>query len=126
MKSNELKSLAKELTNIPIFNLTDESNELRVNCITNILHITPSNKMKADALKQWQTKIPDSKANPQSWHYSFKKFAARDLNKRFKKNYKTNMDDYSWAGWAAVKMTSDTVARTKIISAKKYVKLFKN
>ncbi len=24
------------------------------------------------------------------------------------------MDDYSWAGWAAVKMTSDTVARNNI------------
>ena len=125
VKSKELKSLAKELTDIPIFNLTDESNELRVNCITNILHITPSSKMKADALKQWQTKTPDSKANPQSWHYSFKKFAARDLNKRFKKNYKTNMDDYSWAGWAAVKMTSDTVARTKIINAKNMLNYLK-
>ena len=30
------------------------------------------------------------------------------------KNYKIPMDDNSWAGWAAVKMTSDAVARTKI------------
>jgi len=125
VKSEELKNLAKKLTNIPIFNLTDESNELRMNCITNILHITPSSKMKADALKQWQTKIPDSKARARSWHYSFKKFAARDLNKRFKKNYKTNMDDYSWAGWAAVKMTSDTIARTKIINAKNMLNYLK-
>ena len=28
------------------------------------------------------------------------------------------MDDYAWAGWAAVKMTSDSVARENISDAK--------
>ena len=34
------------------------------------------------------------------------------------------MDDYSWAGWAAVKMTSDTVARTQITNSNKRLSLF--
>ena len=126
LNSQQLTKLAKLLTNTPIFNLTDESDELRLNCIPNILHITPSNKMKSDALKQLRVKKPDSNANPQSWHYSFVKFAARDLNKRFKKNYKKKMNDNSWAGWAAVKMTSDTIARTQISSAKKILKYLKD
>ena len=126
VKSEKLKSLAKELTDIPIFNLSDESNELRINCITNILHITPSSKMKSDALEQLKIKKPESKAMAQSWHYSFVKFAARDLNKRFKKNYQVKMNDHSWAGWAAVKMTSDTVARTQITNSKEMLNYLKN
>jgi hypothetical protein len=36
------------------------------------------------------------------------------------------MDDYSWAGWAAVKMTSDTVARTQITNSKEMLNYLKN
>ena len=126
LSSKKLEGLAKQLPNTPIFNLADQSNELRQNCISNMLHIIPSNQMKNDALKQWHVKEPDSKANPQSWHHSFVKFAARDLNKRFKKNHKIYMDDHSWTGWAAVKMTSDTVARTGIINSKDMLNYLKN
>jgi hypothetical protein len=118
LNTEEFTKLTRQLANTPVFNLTNGSDGLRRNCINNALHIIPSNKMKADALEQWQTKNSDSKAKAQAWHYSFIKFAARDLNKRFKKNHKAKMDDYSWAGWAAVKMLSDTVARTQIITAK--------
>ncbi len=126
LNASQLKKLAKQLTDTPVFNLVDESNELRLNCISNILHIAPSSKMKSDALEQLQIKKPNSNANPKSWHYSFVKFAARDLNKRFKKNHKVNMDDDSWAGWAAVKMTSDTVARTQITNSKEMLGYLKN
>ena len=126
LDSKQLISLAKQLNNTPVFNLTDESDDLRRNCIANILHIAPSNKMKSDALKQLEIKKPASKANAQAWHYSFVKFAARDLNKRFKKNYQVKMNDHSWAGWAAVKMTSDTVARTQITSPDDMLKYLKN
>ena len=36
------------------------------------------------------------------------------------------MDDDSWAGWAAVKMTSDTVARTQITNSKEMLGYLKN
>lgn len=124
--SKKLRVLAKQYNNTPVFNLADESNELRHSCIGNILHITPSNKMKSDALEQLKIKKPESKAMAQSWHYSFVKFAARDLNKRFKKNYQVKMNDHSWAGWAAVKMTSDTVARTQITNSKEMLNYLKN
>ena len=126
LNSKQLKNLANQLTDTPIFNLADENDELRLNCIKNILHITPSSKMKSDALMQWETKEPNSKAIPQAWHHSFVKFAARDLNKRFKKNHNTYMNDHSWAGWAAIKMTSDTVARTEITDSKKMLNYLRN
>jgi hypothetical protein len=107
-------TLSEQLPDTPIFNLTIDDDSLRTACISNALHIIPSNSMKADAMAQWHKKEAGSHANAQAWHPDFVKFAARDLNKRFKKNQKTAMDDHSWAGWAAVKMTSDTVARTKI------------
>ncbi|MCZ6803651.1 MAG: hypothetical protein O7D86_06915 [Proteobacteria bacterium] len=111
---NTFTKLSQQLTDMPVFNLTIENDSLRTACVNNALHIIPSNSMKADAMMQWQKKEAGSHANAQAWHPDFVKFAARDLNKRFKKNQKTEMDDYSWAGWAAVKMTSDTVARSKI------------
>ena len=36
------------------------------------------------------------------------------------------MNDHSWAGWAAVKMTSDTVARTQITNSKEMLNYLKN
>ncbi len=111
-------TLSEKLSSTPVFNLTIEDDTLRTACLNNALHIIPSQSMKADAVSQWTKKKPDSKAIAKTWHPDFVKFAARDLNKRFKKNFKTPMDDYSWAGWAAIKMTSDTVARTNITDSK--------
>ena len=104
--------LSEKLPNVPVFNLTIDDDNLRTSCVKNALNVIPSKRMKEDAIKQWLKKTPESNATAHAWHPDFVKFAARDLNKRFKKNHNIEMDDYSWAGWAAVKMTSDTVART--------------
>ncbi len=107
-------NFADTLPNVAVFNLSIKDDGLRTACIKNALHIIPSNTMETDAKNQWQKKKPGSIVNAQAWHPDFVKFAARDLNKRFKKSHKISMDDNSWAGWAAVKMTSDAVARAKI------------
>jgi hypothetical protein len=107
-------TLSTKMPDTPVFNLTIESDKLRTACINNALHIIPGESMKTDAVSQWKKKESNSNAEAKAWHPDFVKFAARDLNKRFKKNQHTAMDDYSWAGWAAIKMTSDTVARTNI------------
>ncbi len=119
------ENMTKTLPDTPIFNLTLDNDNLRTSCINNALHIIPSTSMTADAVAQWRKKEPDSKAKAQAWHSDFVKFAARDLNKRFKKNHEVDMDDYSWAGWAAVKMTSDTVARTQITDPAKMLNYLK-
>jgi hypothetical protein len=119
------KKLTSTLAKTPIFNLNNREDELRTACIANALHTIPSNRMAKDALAQWHQKKPESQAKAQAWHHDFVKFAARDLNKRFKKNFDVVMDDYSWAGWAAIKMTSDAVARTQINNSEKMLHYLK-
>ena len=120
------KELTSTLSNTPVFNLVNSDDDLRTACINNALHIIPSNKMAEDALAQWKQKKPGAKGTvAQGWHEDFVKFAARDLNKRFKKNYGVVMNDYSWSGWAAVKMTADTVARTQINDPEKMLNYLK-
>lgn len=110
--------LSESLPHMPIFNTILGDDSLRTMCLPNALHIIPSDRMRADAVKQWLQKDALAQVIAQAWHEDFVKFAARDLNKRFKKNFHQTMDDYAWAGWAAVKMTSDSVARERIDDAK--------
>ena len=97
---------------IPVINLISRSDELRESCLPNLFHITPSDEMRADALAQWQEKNPDKPANVQSWHEDFVKFAASQLNNRFKKSQGEAMTDQAWAGWAGTKMIADSVVQT--------------
>lgn len=113
------KQLVNSQPDFPVFNINLDDDDLRSDCTPNALHIIPSHKMKNDAIKQWQKKNPESNnVSAHAWHPDFVKFAARDLNKRFLKIQKTEMDDVAWAGWAAVKMTSDSVARNNITASK--------
>lgn len=123
VKTDAFLKLSATFPDIALFNLTIEDDSLRTACLSNALHTIPSSRMKMDAVWQWQQKLgqqkaPDAKVSAQAWHGDFVKFAARDLNKRFKKNQGQVMDDPAWAGWAAIKMTSDSVARENIHDAK--------
>ena len=84
--SDFLIELANNYPTHPIFNLALTDTSLRSACHTNLLNILPSNAMKKDAMAQWAKKSPDTPAKAQAWHKDFKKYAARDLNKRFLKN----------------------------------------
>ncbi len=97
-----------------IFNVTVHDDALREACSPNLLHVIPSGKMLADAKAQWLQKSPGDEISASGWHPDFVKFAARDLNKRYKKKFSEPMDQYAWAGWAAVKMTSNSVARKNL------------
>jgi len=119
------RKLLDKLPHVPVFNVLLEDDDLRVACLPNALHIVPSRQMKLDAVAQWQKKHPEALVTAQTWHTSFVKFAARDLNKRFTKNYQKLMDDPAWAGWAAVKMSSDTVARENITDPTKLLDYLK-
>ncbi len=108
----EIAKLNK-LTTVPVFNLSSDADSLRQVCLPNLLNIPLSKQMKQDALAQWQNKNPDKLVTAHAWHHDFVKFAASQLNNRFTRNHKTQMTDDAWAGWAAIKMLSDTVARTQ-------------
>ncbi len=111
--------MSDHLPDTAVFNLKLDDDSLRRSCLANALHTIPSARMKSDAVAQWHQKKPGSNVTAQAWHGDFVKFAARDLNKRFKKKQGQTMDDDAWAGWAAVKMTSDSVARENISNAKR-------
>jgi len=111
--AKHIAHLSKAYPNKAIFNLTAEDNELRTECFANVLHILPSQAMKKDAESQWQKKHPNSSAKAQTWHHSFRKYAAGQLNTRFTQSTNHKMTDSAWAGWASVKLLSDSVARNQ-------------
>tara|TARA_R110002050_G_scaffold268113_1_gene409963 strand:- start:11953 stop:12747 length:795 start_codon:yes stop_codon:yes gene_type:complete len=117
---------SEKFANIAVFNLISDADALRSACLPNLLSITASKKMKQDALAQWLAKHPESTAHVQGWHEDFEKFAASQLNSRFKKSHGVVMDDDAWAGWAAVKLLSDTVARTQNTNAAVMLNYLKN
>ena len=119
------QGLADHLPDRPVFNVWLDDDVLRTQCRPNTLHIFPSRQMKQDAITQWHKLHPDAAVVAQTWHPDYVKFAARDLNKRFAKTHDVKMDDAAWAGWAAVKMSSDTIARKKISEPAKLLSYLK-
>ena len=124
--AEELGAIQSSFPTYPVFNLVLEDDELRARCMPNVLHVIASNKMREDAVQQWQQKNPASSVVAQTWHGDFVKFAARDLNKRYRKAFDIAMDDHAWAGWAAIKMSSDAIARNQLDSAPALLAFLKN
>lgn len=120
------RQLLEKLSGTAVFNVALDDDELRTACYANALHILPSQQMKKDAEAQWQQKNPDSKADAQAWHPDFVKYAARDLNKRFLEAHGKKMNDEAWAGWAGVKIVTDTVVRQKITDPAKLLNFIKS
>ena len=112
--ADTLKQLSARHPDIPIFNLTLDDEALREQCLPNVFHIPPSQRMKEDAIAQWRKRNPESTATVQAWHPDFKKYAAEQLNRRFLKAQGRPMDEDAWAGWAAVKILTDTIARLQV------------
>ncbi|MDX2368830.1 MAG: hypothetical protein QNK36_10560 [Colwellia sp.] len=123
--AKHLANLSKTYPKKAIFNLTAEDNELRAECFANVLHMIPSQAMKKDAEVQWQKKKPDSAAKAQTWHHSFRKYAAGQLNTRFTQSTNHKMTDTAWAGWASVKLLSDSVARNQFNDTTSLLKFIK-
>lgn len=96
---------------VPVFNLTNKSISSRAICVANLFHVSPSHTMLKKAEQQWQQKHPEDKAKAQAWHHTFKKYAARDLNKRFLAQHGKKMNDASWAGWATGRSITDALTR---------------
>jgi len=111
---------------VAILNLTADDEALRQACRPNLLHIAPSAGMKADAVAQWQKKKPAAPVQARAWHEDFTKFAAADLNNRFRKAHGIAMDDDAWAGWAALKMLSEAVARAQTTAPARILAYLRN
>ena len=98
---------------VAVLNLLVDDEALRQACLPNLLHVAPSARMKADAVAQWQKKKPTAQVQARAWHEDFTKFAAGELNNRFRKAQGVPMDDDAWAGWAVLKLLSEAVARAQ-------------
>lgn len=112
-----LLKLSADASGIAVLNVTAPDDELREECQPNLFHTIPSHAMRADALQQWQRKSPQSTAEARAWHHDFKKYAAGQLNQRYAKASRRAMTDEAWAGWAAVKLLADTIARVQTSDA---------
>ena len=112
-----LRRASRQYPSLPIFNLIEDDDNLRDECIPNLLHVTPSRRMKQDAQAQWRGANGASTARVRAWHHRFKKYAAAQLNGRYQAATQQPMDDSAWAGWAAAKIVSDTLARIKLRDA---------
>lgn len=106
-----ITSLAQAAGGRAVFNLSDTSDALRDACLTNALHVIPSDRMKADAVSQWLERNPGSEVTAAAWHGKAVKFAARDLNKRYLARFGVVMNDLAWAGWFAARAVGDTLMR---------------
>jgi len=120
-----LRVLAKQNPGIPVFNLIEGSDALRGDCVSDLFHVIPSQKMRGDAVAQWMQKNADSKVVADGWHGDFKKYAASQVNKRFKQAHEKIMDDEAYAGWMAMKIIADAVARTSSNESEKLIAFMK-
>ena len=95
---------------IPFLNVSPIGEHFSSLCAPNLFYIRPhpSSLVTAEAAGKAEGMI---EAQAVLWHHSFKKYAAAQLNKRYKKNADRHMNSESWAGWASVKLFSDTIAR---------------
>lgn len=124
--AGSLRLLSELNPGVPVFNLVEETEDLRALCLANLLHVIPDEKMRSDAIAQWQTKNPGDAVEARAWHPEFEKYAGRQLNDRFTRAFDQGMDDYAWAGWAATKMLTDSVARTGTADAGALLKYLKS
>lgn len=109
-----LRQAGRRFSGRAVLNVGAGDDALRQACSQNLLHVIPSDRMLEDAKGQWRQKSPGAEIMASGWHPDFVKFAARDLNKRFRKAFSQPMDQRAWAGWAAVKMISDSIVRKNL------------
>ena len=122
---SRIAELAAKASGTAVFNLSDDSDSLRTACLANALHVIPSARMKADAVSQWKAREPNASVSASAWHGAAVKFAARDLNKRYKERYGTEMDSLAWAGWFAARAVGDTLMREPGADAGDLLRLLK-
>lgn len=122
----DTRLVAERFPKTPIFNLTEKSDALRNACLPALFHVIPSEKMGADAIAQYQQKNPDAAVTAHAWNDKFRKYAAKQVNNRYKENMGEPMTDEAWTGWMALKIVADAVVRTNGVDAEKLTAFLHN
>ena len=107
---DDLRQLSARV-NIPVFDVRSTDDSLRAECLGNVFFMRPSDSMLMDAAHQWQSKHPDRPGRIAAWQSKSGKYAATQLNDRYRDAFGRAMSDEAWSGWAAVKLIAETVAR---------------
>lgn len=123
----EIVAIADALTasSVPVFNIRSRHDDLRPHCRPNFFHTAPSEQMLRDAEAQWKQKSESSAIAAYAWHKDFVKFAARELNNRFRKAHGKAMDDDAWAAWVAAKIVADAVANNPEATGEELIAYFR-
>ena len=109
--ATELRIFATESSEIPIFNVSERSEALREECHDNLLHIITSEAMLDDAISQWSRGRINNSVKAIGWHHSLR-VCTSQLNSRYQQRFNEPMSELAWAGWASIKIISDTIARS--------------
>ena len=108
----DLSRLAQSAaSNVPVINISAYDEKLRTGCHAHLLHTIATDAMLTAATRAWRAKKKSDTGDAVVWHPDFKKFAARDLNKRYKKAHGLAMNSIAWAGWAASRSVVDAYAQ---------------
>ena len=103
---------------VAVLNVGSADDQLRTRCLPNLFHVAPSDLMLADAAAQWRKTHPEAKdVRAQAWHPAFEKFAARELNNRYRKAAGVAMNDAAWAVWAAYRLAGTAIVNLPEASA---------
>lgn len=120
--SAALQALVNALPGTPVFDVTLTDDASRSLCLPQLFHLQPTAGMKSRALAAWQAGGNSGEARAVAWNPKFRKYAALQLNKRYTASQGLPMDDAAWAGWAAIKLYSDAVARTAGVASEPMLK----
>lgn len=63
---------------------------------------------------------------PTIWYHELFRYSARELNNRFFNKFNKPMESVAWANWAAVKMISEAVIRSKSTEGKQMIEYLEN
>ena len=53
--------------------------------------------------------------SPKSWHWSYMRHGAPQVNGRFERNFNRRMNDKDWASWIAIKSIMESILRTNLL-----------
>ncbi len=107
VENEELETLAE--SGALVLSASSESDAMRAACRPNVLFTLPSRAMGRRALERAPKAA--TRATAEAWHPSLVKYAARDLNSRYREAFDEPMNSLAWAGWAAARILGEAWTR---------------
>lgn len=108
MGSESIRLLSILNPDIPIFNLIDDSTDVRALCLPNVFHIIPSEEMRRLTLMTvGDEKSRDDSLEALAWHSDYNIDTAAVLNSTFEQKRTMQLTEQAWSGWVAARIFSE-------------------